>query len=54
MTISLTEKRYMKDKIFLDTNLWVYLYSDDSKKEVIDKLVDEQFLNVIVSTQVYR
>ncbi len=45
----------MNDKIFVDTNLWVYLYTDDSNKEkteTIKSLVDNYFQNIIISTQV--
>lgn len=45
----------MSDKIFLDTNLWVYLYSDDSDKgkaHIIRNLVDEYFEDIVISTQV--
>ncbi len=45
----------MSDKIFVDTNLWVYLYADDSDKEkteTISSLVDKYFENITISTQV--
>lgn len=45
----------MSDKIFIDTNLWVYLYADDSDKEKTDdirSLVDNHFEDIIISTQV--
>ena len=45
----------MNDKVFVDTNLWVYLYADDSNKEkteTIKSLVDNYFQNIIISTQV--
>lgn len=45
----------MSDKIFVDTNLWIYLYADDSNKEkteTISSLVDKYFENITISTQV--
>lgn len=45
----------MNDRVFVDTNLWVYLYADDSNKEkteTIKSLVDKYFENIIISTQV--
>ena len=45
----------MRDKIFLDTNLLVYLYADDSDKEkshIIRSLVDKRFEDIVISTQV--
>ena len=44
----------MNDKILIDTNLWVYLYSKDppEKYQKVKKLVDENFDTIIVSTQV--
>lgn len=43
----------MNDKVFVDTNLWVYLYADDSNEEeteTIKNLVDNYFENIIIST----
>ena len=43
----------MSDKIFIDKNLWVYLYADDSNKEKtrrIRSLVDENFEDITIST----
>ena len=45
----------MNDRVFVDTNLWVYLYADDSNKEkteAIKSLVDKYFEDIIISTQV--
>ncbi|MEW6107765.1 MAG: PIN domain-containing protein [Nitrospirota bacterium] len=45
----------MNDRVFIDTNLWVYLHADDSNKEkteIIKSLVDNYFENIIISTQV--
>ncbi|THB68373.1 MAG: PIN domain-containing protein [Gammaproteobacteria bacterium] len=39
-------------KVFLDTNLLVYLYSNDPKSQIIEKLVSEQFEKIVISTQV--
>ena len=35
----------MTDKVFIDTNVWVYLYysEDISKKKLTDKLKTENF-----------
>ena len=41
------------DKIFLDTNLWVYLFSDEIKKrECITRLIGKNFNNICLSAQV--
>lgn len=42
----------MKDDVFVDTNLWIYLYSDKEKGGKIRELVDEYFENIVISTQV--
>ena len=44
----------MNDKILIDTNLWIYLYSKDppDKYQKVKDLVDEDFDAIIVSTQV--
>lgn len=42
----------MSDKVFLDTNLWIYLYSDKVKGRKIKQLITERFENIMVSTQV--
>lgn len=33
----------MKDRVFLDTNLLIYLYSDDeaNKSDIVSRLIDE-------------
>jgi len=36
----------MKDKVLVDTNLWVYLYSDKPKGNIVKRLLDEHFANV--------
>lgn len=42
----------MKDKVFVDTNLWVYLYSDSDKSAIVNQLIKNHFDNIIISTQV--
>lgn len=42
----------MKDDLFIDTNLWIYLYSEKGKGGKIRELVDEHFDNIVISTQV--
>ncbi len=42
----------MKDRIFIDTNLWIYLYSKDDKNNKCKELLDQNFENVNISTQV--
>ncbi len=42
----------MSDKVFLDTNLWIYLYSDKVKGRKIKQLATDRFEDIIVSTQV--
>jgi len=42
----------MKDRIFIDTNLWIYLYSKDDKNSKCKELLDQNFENVNISTQV--
>ncbi len=44
----------MSDKIFIDTNLWIYLYSKDmlQKFHKVKMLVDQNFDGVNLSTQV--
>lgn len=37
----------MKDDVFIDTNLWIYLYSEKEKGEKIRDIVDEHFENII-------
>jgi predicted nucleic acid-binding protein len=42
----------MPDKIFLDTNLWIYLYTSDCQKmQKISKLVEENFEAIVISSQ---
>ncbi|MBD2481398.1 PIN domain-containing protein [Planktothrix sp. FACHB-1365] len=44
----------MKDKVLLDTNLWVYLYSQNSpnKSVKVRELVNNNFTSIIISTQI--
>ncbi len=44
----------MNDKVLIDTNLWIYLYSKvpPEKYQKVRELVDENFDAIIVSTQV--
>ncbi len=45
----------MKDKVFVDTNLWIYLHSEHSIGEKSKKavsLIDEYFESIVISTQV--
>lgn len=42
----------MSDKVFFDTNLWIYLYSEDAKAVVVEALLAEQFDRITISTQV--
>jgi len=31
----------MNDKVFLDTNIWIYLYSEDTKSPVAEQLIHQ-------------
>lgn len=44
----------MNDKVFLDTNIIIYSYSEDEieKCEIANKLLEENEKNIIISTQV--
>ena len=43
----------MKGKsVFVDSNIWIYLYSNDSKSSLARKTVDRHFENIILSSQV--
>lgn len=44
----------MSDKVLLDTNLWVYLYSKDpvDKYEKVNTLLSSHIVSLIVSTQI--
>ncbi len=42
----------MKGRVFVDTNLWVYLYSSKPKADRVKFLLDKHFAELIISTQV--
>ena len=42
----------MKGKVFLDSNLWVYLNSSEAKAPVVRELVTKHFADIVISTQV--
>lgn len=42
----------MKDKVFFDTNLWIYLYSHKEKGKVIKDLIYKNFDRLIISVQI--
>ncbi len=42
----------MTDKVFMDTNLWIYLYSDDDKSAIVAELVNQNVDDIILSAQV--
>ena len=47
-------KSFMKDKVFFDTNLWVYLYSKDlvDKYSRINSVFSEKIQSLVISSQV--
>ncbi|BAY67474.1 PIN domain-containing protein [Anabaena sp. FACHB-709] len=44
----------MKDKIFLDTNLWIYLYAKNplEKSQQVAEIIKNNYSFLLVSTQV--
>lgn len=44
----------MIDKIFVDSNLWIYLYDkkEAEKQNKIEKIISDNFNNIAISTQV--
>jgi len=43
----------MKGKhVFVDSNIWIYLYSTDPKADLARKIIDKHFSTIILSTQV--
>ncbi|NJO18279.1 MAG: PIN domain-containing protein [Thioploca sp.] len=42
----------MKDKVFFDSNLWIYAYSKTDKSPTVIELIDQHFDNTIISSQV--
>jgi len=52
--LSLIEKSHMNDRIFLDTNIIIYAYSNDEpkKQEVANTILEEYGSQILISTQV--
>ena len=50
----MTEKSHMRDKVFLDTNIIIYAYSDDEpqKQEIANNILEEYERQISISTQV--
>lgn len=44
--------KQMKDRCFIDTNIWVYLYSDTTKSIVVNQIIETNFEDIVISTQV--
>ncbi len=42
---------YTDDKVFLDTNVWIYYYSNDIKSSVAKNLIIANYDNILISTQ---
>ena len=44
----------MKDKILIDSNVWIYLASkqDERKKKIAGELIDSHFNSIILSVQI--
>jgi predicted nucleic acid-binding protein len=44
----------MKDKILIDTNLWIYLYASnpEGKRRTIEEVIQQNFEKVILSPQI--
>lgn len=42
----------MNDKVFIDTNIWIYLYSDNKKSQLSKKLIETNFEKIVLSTQI--
>jgi predicted nucleic acid-binding protein len=38
--------------VFVDSNIWIYLYSTDPKADLARKTIDKHFNTIILSTQV--
>ena len=38
--------------VFIDSNIWIYLYSTDPKAALAKKTIEKQFKTIIISTQV--
>ena len=39
------------NKIFLDTNIWIYAYSNDDRRDIAVDIIEKFYDNIIVSTQ---
>ena len=50
----MTEKSLMSDRVFLDTNIIIYAYSDDEpkKQEIANNILEEYESQMTISTQV--
>ena len=50
----MTEKSLMSDRVFLDTNIIIYAYSDDEpkKQEIANNILEEYESQITISTQV--
>jgi|ERR1035437_2283831 predicted nucleic acid-binding protein len=42
----------MNDRLFIDTNIWVYLYSDINKANKAVDIIEKNFNSIIISTQI--
>lgn len=42
----------MSVKTFIDTNVWVYLFSNDKKSKFAKDIIESKFDNIVISTQV--
>ena len=44
----------MTDKVFIDSNLWIYLYDekDEQKQNIIKTLISDNFNDILISSQV--
>lgn len=54
MITNLIEMKSMRDKIFLDTNLWIYLYAKYpiEKSQEVENIINNNSQNIQMSTQV--
>ena len=50
--INLIGKNCMKGRIFIDSNLWVYLYSDRDKGNIVRNIIEDYFIDIVLSAQV--
>lgn len=42
----------MTGNVFVDTNLWIYLHSNDAMQEIVEKLVTANFSQIVISVQI--